>query len=62
MVENSIVGLNKVQDSFYAELHVATSVFPLVDYLALWNKIKVNNNLDIEQSDSHMQVRSEPFI
>jgi len=28
-------------------------IIKLVDWMALWNKLKVNNTLDIEESDEH---------
>jgi hypothetical protein len=46
----------KVQVFFYAQLHVTASIFPhnkLGCCLALWNELKVNNILDIKESDEH---------
>jgi hypothetical protein len=44
----------KIQAFFNAQLHVTATVFKitsLVDCLALWNEFKVNDALDIEESD-----------
>jgi adenosyl cobinamide kinase/adenosyl cobinamide phosphate guanylyltransferase len=46
----------KVQAFFNIQLHVTTSIFPhnkLIDCLALWNEFKVNNTLDIKESNEH---------
>jgi hypothetical protein len=52
MAENPV---GQTSGPFYAQLQVTASVFPHnklgFDCLALWNKFKMNSNLDIEESD-----------
>jgi hypothetical protein len=33
-----------------------------LDHSELWNEFRVNNTLDIEKSDFHMQALFEPFM
>jgi len=67
MVENPIFG-PKFEAFFYAQFHVTDSIFPynkLVDCLPLWNELKMNITLDIDESDEHclhLSFRHASFV